>query len=69
MTPATRLGGRLQDILNRVAENFPGGAVIIRGDREAMLGNAVAVLNACRIADIQNVSFAAYTQEPEPAAP
>jgi biopolymer transport protein ExbD len=59
----------LQDILNRVAENFPGGAVIIRGDREAMLGNAVAVLNACRIADIQNVSFAAFTQEPEPANP
>lgn len=59
----------LQDILNRVAENFPGGAVIIRGDRDALLGNAVAVLNACRNADIQNVSFAAYTEEPQPAAP
>ncbi len=55
--------GELQEILNRVAENFPGGAVIIRGDRDALLGNAVAVLNCCRNADIQNVSFAAYTEE------
>lgn len=54
----------LQEILNRVAENFPGGAVIIRGDRESLLGNAIAVLNCCRKADIQNVSFAAYTEEP-----
>ncbi|MDZ4860710.1 MAG: biopolymer transporter ExbD [Candidatus Hydrogenedentes bacterium] len=59
----------LQDILDRVAENFPGGAVIIRGDRDALLGNAVAVLNACRNADIQNVSFAAYTEAPGSAVP
>lgn len=58
----------LQEILNRVAENFPGGAVIIRGDREALLGNAIGVLDACRNADIQNVSFAAYEEEPSAGA-
>lgn len=54
----------LQEILIRVAQNFPDGAVIIRGDRESLLGNAIAVLNCCRKADIQNVSFAAYAEEP-----
>jgi len=57
----------LQDVLNRVAENFPGGAVIVRGDREAQLGRAIAILNCCRNADIQNVSFAALTEEIEGA--
>lgn len=53
----------LQEVLNRVAANFPGGSVIIRGDRKAMLGNAIAVLDCCRKADIQNVSFAALPEE------
>lgn len=49
----------LQAILHRVAEFFPGGAIIIRGDRAAPLGRAIAVLDACKAADIQHVSFAA----------
>ena len=49
----------LDAVLKRVAEYFPGGAVIVRGDQNASLGNAVRVLDACRKADIQNVSFAA----------
>lgn len=53
----------LQQILNRVAEYFPGGAVIIRGDREAQLGRAIAILNCCKKADIQNVSFAAVQED------
>lgn len=53
----------LQDILNRVATYFPGGSVIIRGDRKAQLGIAVAILDACKQADIQNVSFAAIREE------
>ncbi|HIJ64339.1 MAG TPA: biopolymer transporter ExbD [Candidatus Hydrogenedentes bacterium] len=57
----------LQDVLNRVAEYFPGGSIIIRGDREAILGNAIAVLDCCKNADIQNVSFAALPPEPEGA--
>ena len=57
----------LQDVLNKVAEYFPGGSIIIRGDREAILGNAIAVLDCCKNADIQNVSFAALKDEPEGA--
>jgi len=53
----------LQTILDRVATYFPGGSVIIRGDRQAQLGRAVAVLDACKLADIQNVSFAAMPEE------
>ena len=53
----------LQGVLDRVAELFPGGAIIIRGDREAALGKAVAVLDCCRKADIWNVSFASLPEE------
>jgi len=53
----------LQDVLNRVAAHFPGGAVIIRGDRNAILGRAIQILDACRKADIQNVAFAAMDEE------
>jgi biopolymer transport protein ExbD len=49
----------LQELLERVSEYFPGGAVIIRGDQSAQLGRAIEVLDCCRKADIQNVSFAA----------
>ena len=50
---------KLQTLLYRVAELFPGGAVIIRGDASALLGRAIQILDCCRNADIQNVSFAA----------
>ena len=53
----------LQNILNRVAEHFPGGTVIIRGDREANLGMALAILDCCKIADISSVSFATIPPE------
>jgi biopolymer transport protein ExbD len=53
----------LQDILFKVAEHFPGGSVIIRGDKDAQLGNAIGILDACRNADIQRVSFAALPPE------
>ncbi len=55
----------LQEVLYRVAEYFPGGAVIIRGDRNAALGQAIAVLDCCKKADIQDVSFAAIKEEPD----
>jgi len=59
----------LQELLDRVSELFPGGAVIVRGDRSAQLGRAIAVLDACRKADIQNVSFAAIEPTRESRAP
>jgi biopolymer transport protein ExbD len=55
----------LQDVLKRVAELFPGGSVIIRGDSQAALGQAVAILNCCSKADIPNVSFAALPESAE----
>lgn len=58
----------LQEVLNRVAKYFPGGSVIIRGDRDAQLGKAMQILDCCRKADIQNIAFAALTEEPKPAA-
>lgn len=53
----------LQEVLNRVSKYFPGGAIIIRGDQSAMLGRAIEVLDCCRKADIQNVAFAAMTED------
>ncbi|HDP34942.1 MAG TPA: biopolymer transporter ExbD [Candidatus Hydrogenedentes bacterium] len=53
----------LQETLHRVAMYFPGGAVIIRGDRLANLGKAIQILDCCRKADIQNVAFAALPEE------
>ncbi len=55
----------LQEVLYRVARYAPGGAVIVRGDRNAVLGRAIAILNCCRKADIQNVAFAALPEEKE----
>ncbi len=57
----------LQGVLNKVSKYYPGGAVIIRGDRNAVLGRAIAILNCCKNADIQNVSFAALQEEPDEA--
>ena len=58
----------LQEVLYRVAELFPGGSVIIRGDTNATLGHAIAVLDCCRNADIANVSFSALPEEHREAA-
>jgi biopolymer transport protein ExbD len=58
----------LQELLHQVAELFPGGAVIIRGDQSAVLGRAIEVLDCCRKADIQNVSFAAIDTPVSPSS-
>ena len=50
---------KLEEILVRVSTIFPGGEVIIRGDREARHGRIIEILDACKKADIQNISFAA----------
>ncbi len=57
----------LQEVLYRVAEYFPGGSVIIRADRAALVEHWFAVVDSCRKADIQNISFAALRDEAEPA--
>lgn len=57
---------KLQEILYSVAEYYPGGSVIIRGDESARLGRALAIIDRCKNADIQNVSFAAISTGDEP---
>lgn len=57
---------KLQATLYQVAEYYPGGSVIIRGDTDAQLGRAIAILDSCKNADIQNVSFAALPPEEVP---
>ena len=58
----------LEDVLNRVAEYFPGGSVIIRGDREARHGRTIDILDLCRKADIQQVYFQAVRREAQAEA-
>ena len=58
----------LQHILLRVSEHFPGGTVIIRGDKDANLGVALAILDCCKLADISNVSFATLPGEEQEGA-
>ncbi len=53
----------LQSVLNRIAEYFPGGAVIIRGDHGVPLGRVIQVMDCCRKADIQDIAFAVVEQE------
>lgn len=53
----------LGQLLFRIAEHFPGGAVIIRGDRSAQLGSVIEILDACRRADIAQISFATLPPE------
>lgn len=55
--------GELQQLLYRIAEHFPGGAVIIRGDQAANLGSVIEILDACRKADIAQISFATLPTE------
>lgn len=58
---------QLQEVLYQVNELFPDGAVIIRGDRQTPLEYAVAVLNCCKKADIEDVKFATLPDLPEAA--
>ncbi len=53
----------LQEVLNKVSQFFPGSSVIIRGDQNAVLGNAIRVLDCCRKANIQNVAFSAINEK------
>jgi biopolymer transport protein ExbD len=53
----------LEQILVRVSTHFPGGEVIIRGDTNARHGRMIEILDACKKADIQNISFAAMQPE------
>lgn len=48
----------LLDRLSRLARFFPGQSVVIRADRQTSYEDLVAIIDACRLADIWNISFA-----------
>lgn len=55
----------LKSVLTRVAQLYEDQSIIIRGDRDALFGRAIAILDACAKAGIWNVSFAALPSEAE----
>ena len=57
----------LTDLLNRIVKYFPGQPVIIRADKQTPYLHVVKVLDACRTADIWNISFATTQAEEKPA--
>ena len=48
----------LDDLLSRIVDQFADWAVLIRADKETRYEDVIDVLDACRRADIWNVSFA-----------
>jgi biopolymer transport protein ExbD len=50
--------GELGEFLLRVADLFPGHAVVIRSDEDTPFRHLMAVMDLCRQADIYAISFA-----------
>ncbi|NLL82987.1 MAG: biopolymer transporter ExbD [Lentisphaerae bacterium] len=48
----------LQNRLKRLATLFPGQPIVIRADRATAYEHLMEVVDACRLADIWNISFA-----------
>ena len=59
----------LRGRLVRLASYFPGQPVVVRADRETPYMHVIGVLDACRRADIYNISFATSMEKGESAAP
>jgi parallel beta-helix repeat protein len=53
----------LAEMLRQVAKENPKANVVVRGDREAAWGDIMEVLDACKKADLGNVSFAVRETE------
>ncbi|NQT82801.1 biopolymer transporter ExbD [bacterium] len=53
----------LDDILRTIADVYEGSHIILRGDKETAWRNMVKVLDACKRADIWNVSFSVIPEE------
>ncbi|MDP6490860.1 MAG: biopolymer transporter ExbD [Kiritimatiellia bacterium] len=53
----------LDGLLNRIVEQFSDWAVLIRADKETRYADVIDVLDACRRADIWNVSFATTIED------
>ena len=48
--------------MERFLAESPEGSVVIVADKESMTGNAVQVLDQCRLAGVKNISLAARKQ-------
>ena len=53
----------LTALLQRIVDLFPGQPVVIRADKRTDYEHVIKVLDACRLCDIWNVSFATGTVE------
>lgn len=53
----------LDGLLNRIVEQFSDWAVLIRADEDTRYEDVIDVLDACRRADIWNVSFATTIED------
>lgn len=53
----------LDEMLQTIADVYRGSHIILRGDRETAWRNMVKVLDACKRADIWNVSFSVIHEE------
>ena len=56
---------QLDILLTRIAKEYPDKSVIIRGDRDSRLENAVQILDTCAKAGIWNIQIAALPPEKE----
>ncbi len=54
---------QLKMLLGRISNQYPDQSVIIRGDRQSNLEDAIRVLDVCAQSGIWNVSFAALPPE------
>ena len=57
----TLMNAELGDMLERLAELFPGQPVLLRADKSVQYDYVIQVLDLCRQADIWNISFATGT--------
>jgi biopolymer transport protein ExbD len=57
----------IDEMLEWIASAYKGAHIILRGDRETAWQNMVKVLDACKKANIWNVSFAVLKSEEEAA--
>jgi len=53
--------------LKRISELYPGQPVVIRADKTAAYEKLVALIDACRTADVWNFSLATQDEEKAPA--
>lgn len=54
---------QLRDKLDRLARLFPGQPVVVRADRLTAYEHVMNVVDACRMSDIWNISFATSAEE------